>query len=96
MKGLSASLWFELFFKPHLSIESGVSLAKTCSFFWKSERIREWIKEKELQVFGSNISKSAWNKLTDYVDLPISSIRFFCENYLALYVYTTSFYFWCI
>ena len=85
MKGLSSSLWFELFFKPHLSIESGVSLARTCSFFWKSEKIQNWIREKEKQVFGFNISKSAWNKLTDYADLPVGGIRFVFENYLVLY-----------
>jgi hypothetical protein len=60
----------------------------TCSFFWNNERIQEWIKEKEKQVFGANIPKSVWNKLADYADLPIGSIRFFCENYLALYVRT--------
>lgn len=79
------------FLNPHLSIESGVALASTCSFFWNNERIQNWIREKEKQVFGSNISKSVWNKLADYVDLPTGSIRFFCENYLALYVRTSYF-----
>jgi hypothetical protein len=63
MKGLSSSLWFELILKPHLSIESGVALVSTCSFFWKSERIQKWLREKEVQVFGPNISKLFWNKL---------------------------------
>jgi hypothetical protein len=89
MKGLSSSLWFELFFKYRLSIESGVSLARTCSFFWNNERIQNWIREKEKQVFGSNISKSAWNKLAYYVGLPTSSIKFLCKNHIALYARTT-------
>jgi hypothetical protein len=61
--GLSPLLWLELVFKHHLSIESGVALASSCSFFWNNERIQEWLREKELQVFGPNISKLFWNKL---------------------------------
>jgi hypothetical protein len=91
---LSASLWLELVFKPHLSIESGVALLSSCSFFWKSEKIREWLREKEKQVFGSNIPKLFWNKLADYVELPIGSICFFCENYLVLYACTSSSFGW--
>ena len=67
--GLSPLLWLELFFKPHLSIESGIYLSSTCSFFWNNERIQEWLREKEIKLFGSNIPKLFWNKLEIMPDL---------------------------
>ena len=60
---LSPLLWLELVFKNHLSIESGVALLSTCSFFWKSEKIQEWLREKEIEVFGVDVPKEFWNKL---------------------------------
>lgn len=82
--GLSASLWLELVFKNHLSIESGVALSSSCSFFWYNERIQEWLKEKEIKLFGSNIPKLFWNKLELKPHLMLIDKQFMFENHLFM------------
>ena len=82
--GLSPLLWLELFFKPHLSIESSVYLSSTCSFFWNNERIQEWLREKEIKLFGSNIPKLFWNKLEFKPHLMIIDNSFMFKNHFFI------------
>lgn len=90
--GLSASLWLELVFKNHLSIESGVAIASTCSFFWKSEKIQEWLREKEIRTFGVNTPKSYWNKLDTETPLEVlSDKQYVFRDYICLSVHSTLF-----
>jgi hypothetical protein len=87
--GLSCSLWLELVFKHHLSIESGVALAGTCSFFWKSEKIREWLREKEIEVFGDDVPKEFWNKLQKDNSKKLSKIIYDTNLICLRYIYVT-------
>jgi hypothetical protein len=81
---LSPLLWLELVFKHHLSIESGVALASSCCFFWNNERIQEWIKEKENQVFGTNIPKPFWNKLQATSYLMLIDMKYLFETRFSM------------
>jgi hypothetical protein len=90
--GLSPLLWLELVFKHHLLIESGVALMRTCSFFWKSEKIKEWLKEKEITVFGPNTPKSYWNKIESEIPMEVlSDKQYVFRDYICLSVHSTLF-----
>lgn len=90
--GLSPLLWLELVLKPHLSIESGVAIVNTCSFFWKSEKIREWLREKEIRAFGLNTPKSYWNQLDAETPLEVlSDKQYVFRDYICLSVHSTLF-----
>lgn len=90
--GLSPLLWLELVFKNHLSIESGVYLSSTCSFFWKNEKIQEWLREKEIRAFGVSTPKSYWNQLDAETALEVlSDKQYVFRDYICLSVYSTLF-----
>jgi hypothetical protein len=87
--GLSCSLWLELLFKHHLSIESCVAIASTCSFFWKSEKIQELLREREKQVFGAGVPKEFWNKLQKNAPKYLSNSIYDTNLICLRYIYVT-------